>query len=466
MIALTPFFTGACSDHPVGRTSPRVLGIDPLPAAAPAADHGEILSAWIRAGYRNMTVVHVGPRDGLDSVPAGRMGEIKARLKEGRVDAAGGVPVTQDNYLSVAARLGLINRLYWLIPYDYLHYLNAEDRVRLFLRTEASLFPRRDIESMRFKDGCVSGTLAGIETHICSPSTMPISSGTALVSIDTAFFRPYAHQKDLSTLGALKELIDQLALRRIATPSLFVTTSPELPVRMGYLADELLEVLKDPAVIRKERPPELWTVRDQADNMLSGGGWRDAARFLEQNRGAYPDDPYLVLMRSTADMLLARDRAAARAEMARLCAERSAFCRGIADAGGLLAERGDLAGAGDLFQQAISLAPSLASARYGYALVLYRSGRYADAAREGKALLSAPDHAVIACFLLGDCSYALRQEDEALEWYRKALRSYGEAGGYRLGRREQESLDRLRSLYRKRNDQQGLKALESMMAPE
>lgn len=412
-----------------------------------------------------MTVVHVGPTDGLASLAAERIKAVKAVMtgKPAAEDLRD--KITSDNYLFVASRLRLIKRIFWIIPYRHLDFINAEERVRSFLGSNASPFRQQDIDSMRLENGCVSGTLAAVEVHICSPGTMPPLQEPVLVSIDAGFFPALAGRKGISNLGAIRQFIEFMALKNIGTAAVSVTSSPGLKAMSRYIPEEIATILKNPSMIKEVSPPPLWTVRDQADNMLTGGGIREALRYLDTNAAAFPDDPYLILMRSTAQVLLSR-RSAAAGRIIGLCTRNADFCGGITDTGIQLRERGDLPGAEEFFKKALSPHPHLDPARFEYALTLYRSGKHAQADKEARTLLSNPFYAVSSAFLLGDCAYGLKRDEESLRWYEAALKAYRDAGGYRLSGWEQESLNRLKSLYEKRNDQRGLKSLERALSSE
>jgi tetratricopeptide (TPR) repeat protein len=277
--------------------------------------------------------------------------------------------------------------------------------------------------------------------------------------IDAGFFPSYAEQTGFSNLAVMRGFFDPLTLRKIRVLSMVIVSPPEIPAMHGYLADEFASILKDPSLVGASVPPALWSVRDKADNMLTSGSFRDAAAYLEKEMNGYPDDPYLLMMRSTAQALLSQ-RSRALGAMTDLCAAQPTFCRGIADAGVMLRERGDLAGAEEFLKKTLSLQPGLARARIEYGLTLYRAGKYAAAAAEASGLLTDPAYAVMSGFLLGDCAYAEQREAEAIGWYERALQSYREAGRYRLSSWEQQSAGRLRSLYEKRSDQRSLRALE------
>lgn len=462
--AVLSFSLVACMKAQTPTKRARIIGVEPIPSVMSIRSHASAVSEWMQGGYENMTVVHAEPRDGLAFIPAERMKEIENLIKQRSSAIYNGNMISSDNYLFAAARLGLVRRIFWIIPYRYLNYINAEERIRLFLRSETSHFRHKDIDSMRFRNGCVSGNLAGIEMNICSPLTMPSLQEPVLMTIDAGFFSAFAVQKEVSKLTAMKDFFDLIALRKIKAQSVIVVSSPELKATEGYLSEQTAAILKDPSLLRRDAPPGLWTVRDRADNMLTGGGFREAAEYLDKNIGAYPNDPYLFLMRQTAHALISGGRSALE-DMVRLCTKKPDFCHAIVDTGILLRDNGNLQGAEEFLRKAQSLQPVLYDARIEYALTLYKSRKYAEA-RAALLPLSDSKLSVKAGLLLGDCAYALNHDSEALDWYEKALKSYREWGLYRLNGWEKESVNRLKSLYEKRNDRQGLLVLEKTLSVE
>lgn len=452
-----------CFEKPKKVDSPQIFGVDPFPSVISVTSYYDVLSAWMKGGYRKMTVVHAGPRDGMAFIPEARMKEIKELLNNTQKEAAGENLITADNYLFAAARLGLIQRVLWIIPYSQLAFINAEERIQHFLRDETSSFRKKDIESMKFRNGCVSGALWNIETHICSPSSMPSLQMPVLMTLNIGFFPPFAAEKGVSNLSAMKEFFDLLAHREIRTDSLHLVSLTDYAARHAYLQEEALAILKEPALLRKATPA-LWVLRDQADNMLTGGGTWEASLLLDRVMKEYRDDPYLTIMRETAHAFLS-EKSSALTALERLCEEKTVYCRAMTDIGVDLREKGDLSAASGFLEKALTLWPESDRVRMEYARTLYDRKLYAKAS-EVLLHMKDPVYAVSAFLLQGDCSYAQKREDEALTLYQQALKSYQEAGGYRLGSREQEGLNRLKAIYTKRSDQKGLESLDKNLTME
>lgn len=466
LIVLFFFFSaGACSQNQEPVEYPRIFGVESI-QIRPADGYYDVIRMWMQKGFRNMTVVHAGPHDGLAFVPPARMKAIKSALRN---NAIGGSPydlITKDNYLFVASRLGLLNRVFWIIPYDHLAYINAELRVRIFLKNEASYFHKRDIESMRFGQGCVSGTLSDVAVSICSPAAVPPVPESVLMVIDAGFVPPYAAQRKMDDLSALKEFFSILTLKKTRTASVAVTTSPMMSAKSTYLSEIIAEILQNPSILSNEHPPSLWLLRTKADILLRYGEVKAASDELRKNNPVLLHDVYLRFMKAAADVLLSKNKVTAADDISALCTENTQLCRGIAETGAALRERGDAAGAETFLKKALAMQPALVSARFEYAATLYQSKKYSEAQKEAETIVSQPGYEVSAALLAGDCAFAMQRTVEAVRWYERAVQAYLERERRRLQPRELESLQRLKLLYEQQKNESAVKKLNDILAFE
>ncbi len=407
-----------------------------------------------------MTAINVGPKDGLAFIPPEKMKLIRDALGRGGNRSGLKAFVNGDNYLFAGSQLGIVKRIIWIIPFRYLDFVDAEERVKYFLRNEASHFPAGEIDSLKFDNGTVSGKLAGVGIQICGPSRKLHLNDSALVNLDMSFFPLYAVQKRMNKLGAIRDFFDSIASWRIMAGSVHVISPPDLDSIYGYFPDIVKTILSEPSLIHTNSPQPVWVVRDQAENMLSGGGIKEAFEFLTAQTKAYTDDPYLAVMREIARSQLA-GKAPALDNLSRLCKKQAIACRGIVDAGVMRYRSGDVVGSLEFFRKAVELEPGMHEARLELAVALYDLGRYEEASR---VLAASPDLPgwVAGLFLMGDCAYKLKREDTAISQYEEAVAAYKAAGGYRLDPREQAGLERLRKLYEKEKNAKGLKLLDGL----
>jgi hypothetical protein len=352
----------ACSDRKPDAVPAVLVGVEPVVAKIGAADYREVLRSWHRNGYRSRTVIQVGTHVGLAAIPDARLRSIREDV-QGADDASRAAErVTGQDYLSAAAELGMVKKLYWVMPFDDLDFINAEVRVQERLRSSPAGLPLRDIESLKFRNGCVSGRLSGIETSICSIASLPSIPEPVLLAVDSGFFPALAAAKRKNILGQMRGFLESLSVRGIRADSVQVVSAPDGSARQGYVPEEVISMLNEPGIIRQPFPPGQWSLRDEADNLLSGGGVRETLQLFRQRGHEYPDDPYLVLTQGTAE-LLAGVRAEGVKRMERGCRDRELYCQGLVDAGRALEQAGNRAQAARVFARVLELRPDYRPAR-------------------------------------------------------------------------------------------------------
>lgn len=430
------------------------VGVEPVLSKINAGDYNEILKSWHKKGFKNRTVIHISPYDGLAFIPDKRLKRIKEVLNGPAPENEEKDMVTGRDYIYAASRLGLVKKIYWVIPVKHIEFIDAEQRIRRFLGGEVSPFRAEDIQSMKLKSGCVSGTLYGTDINICSVLTIPALREKVAITIDTAFFPAFSATKEKNILGVMKLFFDSLASRKFSSDALNIVSMPDETALRGYIADELAAIFREPDKLSKSLPPDLWRLRDQSDNLLAGGGVKEASELLNKRLAEYHDDQYLALMRSAADLLHGK-KASSLSVLERQCIENHLFCRGMIDIALFLLKRGDVSEASSVMAKAVKLKPEDRRFRIEYARTLYMQGDYAEAYKIVSGINTAP-----AMFLAGNCAYALKKHDEAISLYEKALAAYLENSWYRLDAQEQKSIGNLSELYLQRGDVNALKKLK------
>jgi tetratricopeptide (TPR) repeat protein len=352
----------ACADKPANPVPSFIVGVEPAMYEVGTNDYYDIVKLWHSKGFRNRTLIHISPYDGLEIIPEDRFKAIKDSLEGIGSTAAVRETITSRNYLNAALRFGILKEIFWVIPFDHLDYIDAEARVKQFLSRKSSYFDKNDIDAMAFTKGCVSGRLSGVKTHICSTSTLPRVNDSVIFTINDSFFSVMAASKKRNILGVIKLFFDDISSKKLKTDSLSIIQLHDEMARRGYIYEEIREMFSNPDTAGKSLPPELWRLRDQADNMLNGGGIIEALALLKKRGHEYPDDRYLILMKATAELLLGMNNDGMRTIGMR-CPEEKMFCRGLVDVGVILKNQGKNSEAADIFARVIKLDTGNSEAR-------------------------------------------------------------------------------------------------------
>lgn len=295
--------------QPEAQRMPRPASLDVHATAAQAVE------GWIKDGLKGLTIVHVSPASGI----GGNKGN-------------SGSATTRRDFLSAAIAKGMVERIYWVLPYGLFNDIPlAAERVKTFLKTTAPEFDHSEIEAMRMEQGCLAGMIGGVDMRICSPFTMPTITGRTMLVMDASFIPPFAFENGASKLFATKILFDTIGhkLPDLAHADVVVgVRDGSLKPIHHYLALQAYDILNNPEILDSP-PPELWKMRDNAENMYSGGESDLVIEDLSVSLKAYPDDRPLRMLEAAA---LARtgkvNEALARTK--ELCKEQEDYCYALA----------------------------------------------------------------------------------------------------------------------------------------
>jgi hypothetical protein len=233
--------------------------------------------------------------------------------------------------------------VYRILPYRFFDDIPlAGEKVKTFLKRSENNLSEKDIDRMKMDQGCLAGQINGIMTRICSPHTLPAIESPAFFLIDLDFISTFASEYRISKLRAIKNFFEALKSRNIHVIRADIVNG----LKKGWISpldisleEELTELIKSPDILMNASPPELWSARDKADNMLGGGEGKLVLEYLKSPLAKYPADKALRLFGALALTKVEEyDNAYDDAEA--LCIEDKKYCYGLVFIGGLLSTAG------------------------------------------------------------------------------------------------------------------------------
>lgn len=316
-----------------------VFGSDSLTEIALLERGSDALARWTGRGVKKGVVVLFGGASPLGALPAdhlAKLQELMARHDREGIAKGNGTLYDSSNYLSAAIALGVVSEVNWIIPdrlFDDIPL--AGDKVKAFLGKSGTILTPKEISALKMDAGCLSGTVGGARLYVCSPHTLHKIDTPLLITVTAGFFPGFAASHGSSNLRAVKTVYDELAFRQCRVRDLDVVygTADGGSPRQRYLADEFVEGAGSPKIFEADKPPELWTVRDTADNMLTGGEGRLVLDSLRKPLRKYPDDKPLRYMAAEA-YLRVGDVGKAHGLVGKLCRENRAYCAPLEERGG------------------------------------------------------------------------------------------------------------------------------------
>ena len=432
----------------------QVLGAEPLKKVTLPDESSSSLIEWARGGYRDMTVINVSPSDGMAFLPDEKIGTIKKLIREqkwDKLEKARDVGYKglfdRSNYLYAAVRLGIVRKIYWVIPQRFFEYVDVERRVKNYLSAETSLFDQRDIDKMGLRGGCVSGSFYGAKLNICSPETLPAITEPVLLDIGSDFFTVFSAGRQTGVLAGLKLFFDVMngkSLRVVSADVAFSERSTFKKPFHSYIGYQVAEALKNPSIMQASDPPLLWRERDLLESFLAGGSPRDTVEAVDALSPQHADETSLLTFKAVGLAFAGRTDASLRIFEERLKKERGRI-------GVLVFVGKELAGAkktgeaGRFFVKALEWDPVSPGALLGYADMQYGQQAYLSALD----LYEKAEERVDSLYLqlrIGDCLYYLDRKDEAAAHYEKASAMFEEKIRFEMSGQNKGSLERMLEL--------------------
>lgn len=326
------FLIASCTGKPETSRAYPVFGKAPLKEVALTENQEDAFDLWLKKGYKGITIVHAGAYENFAS-----------------------------GYLNPAARLGIVKKIYWIIPYRMLEYSDAERRIKYYLASKPSKLTQKEIGDMKLNQGCVSGRLLKTEVNICSPESLPFISEPVILDINANFFQSFSSEKGIDKLRGLKEFFDVLVRKQVRVFHADIVLSGNeqflMPVHR-YIGHQVADIFKKPELLKDGAPPELWSIRENADNMLSAGGAKEVIEFLKEPLKKYPEEESLIMFNSIALVKTGKYKEAL-AGLELLCRRNKNLCGGLIYAGSELREAGRTGASELFFRKAAELRPDL-----------------------------------------------------------------------------------------------------------
>lgn len=288
----------------------RILGTEPISISAETAEEGGALIEWARNGYRGMTVIHADAHAGLDPLPDKNVTELQKLVKskdwdalKGAVGETGTSLVTGSNYLSAAVCLGIVKKIFWIIPYPFFEQAGGGERARQFLIDRGLVKDRNEAAGFGMAGGCLHGQARNIEITVCAPDTMHLIRKPVLLDMNTNYFLAFARSRGITLLEGFKLFMDAMFVRNYRIAAAGITTSFSdgyYDPALAYIGSQVREVLKDPSIMRQEAPPPLWSARDEGVDLLQKREFRRAYDMLQASIRKFGPDKGLRALFSIA----------------------------------------------------------------------------------------------------------------------------------------------------------------------
>jgi tetratricopeptide (TPR) repeat protein len=425
LLVFVSFLTLSCEK----KVSHPTLGIDPVTDVALLEEHNEALARWAEMGIRNATVINIDAHDDTRWIREDKIEELRRlyinkewdairenrRSGDKRLSAVG-------NFLYASAKLGIVSEVYWIIPFGHFSGPPSEKRLRVFLKSFS--FEDKEIKTFHLDRGCFRGDFNGIPLAVCGIESLPDIDNSVILSLDMDFFAPFVYDYGVSRLHGLRMLFEALFKKKYMISDAVISFSIDggyTRVLHRWISDQSVEILRNPAIIYQDRPPRLWTVRQEAETLFQKESTDKNLRHLLPLIDAYPDELQFLLYTShiyyeTGDI----NKAYRFAEKA--CTADKKYCHGIIEIGQKLLKDGKFNEAEKFFRKGYSLNPDMNFLQQEFGRALMKEGRYEDAIEYFKTArqMNGP---LSSAFYMGEAYLSMGNKESALKHFDTARKA-------------------------------------------
>jgi hypothetical protein len=239
-----------------------LVGEEPVVSVHMLESRASALTLWRQARLRGRTLLYLGGSFDLVPAPDSLLARVAAfppdtlSSLEAPVRRTAGAERVEGfdrrNVFHVAARLGIVREMIWVVPDGALDPTYAAVRLAELLSERFAGIPAADARSFRQAGASVRGELWGVPATICELGNIPPTDRPLLLDVDLQFLlrrRPAGAQRRWVPWIAAVELLDRLSQANVRTDFATVTLSTwdgPVPPDLRWMGRLLAQGLRQP----------------------------------------------------------------------------------------------------------------------------------------------------------------------------------------------------------------------------
>ena len=385
-------------------------------------NHSEALLRWAEKDIRQAVLINVDAHDDLRWIEPAKIAELQ-RMKQKEdwqalsiADANGPDGLYNiGSFIYAAHKLGIVSRVYWVIPFPYFQAPEADKKLDKFLDDYS--FPQKYIDTFAMRNGCYHGTYFDIPLVICGIDSLPRIEEPVILSIDADFFPPFSGFYDRDILTAMSVFFSRLAEREYRVQDAIISFSVDggyLSVARRWIVEHSEEYLLDPGNLSGPYS-RTWLIRGLADIYYQNDHTEALLDLTMRYKHLQDQDLSLKVYYSFALLSSGNAQEAFKtARTASLTDKRYAYL--LADLGQCLIDRGNLDAALKFFQEAYEINSGMNYRQKDLADALLSAGRYESALRYYN-IYRQNNGSFPVDFIMGLTALMMGEESEAGGWF-------------------------------------------------
>ena len=412
--------------------SPPVLGINPVTRGTIVECHEDALLHWAEIGLSKATVFHVDGMDGLRPDGALRVEELKALKAEGKLTIANLSRMRsrdglflRANYLRAAYGLGMIGRVYWVLPFP----VEPESGFKLGEYLVTIGFSEADLATLKPVPGGVAGEYGGIPLTIAGPDRLPEIKEPVILDIDASWFNEASVNRKVPVLDEMKRFFKLCRDSRIEVADAVLAYSVDggyLPARSRWVGNAALSMLGDPGLLDAQNLPPVMSSLQKASLLASKDKYAEIASNLEKLKKHFDTDLASIHLELAYAYMGIGDFDTAFGAAKRACERDRGFCYGLLDLGTVLVKGGYPDKGKQFFAEGFLMSPEMTYNEFERGFAFADAGLYDDAERVFARNEPWPG-GYAADFSLGEVALRKGDKEGALKYFTKGYDRMGKA---------------------------------------
>lgn len=362
-----------------------VLGTDGLKDVRLIEDHRDAMAMWLQKGVRNAVLVNIDAHDDLKRVPPDEIEKMRQGCLREPLELSGSndgcAPPGNNNFIYIAAKLGIVKKVIWVIPSSYDLFSDSGTRLGALLKMYG--FTDQDILTFTPKGRSFTGTVDGVPVTICDIASLPKIRDPVLLTLDVDYFPAMVNDASFVITKSVTDTFKALFAKGYEIKDATVAYSVNgsfLSTCYRWVGDLSVDILRDPALLSQNELPVRYLFLQRADMLLVMKRYQELLQHTSiylENQGT---DPSVYIYAAQAQQGLGNTSESFRlAEKA--CMAEKDYCYGLPELGGILLQQYDLNMAEKFFARGYALCPDMDHGQFPLAMALRKSGRHDDAIR-------------------------------------------------------------------------------------
>ena len=360
-----------------------VLGGEQIIDVRIVEDHRDALRHWQEKGIRNAVLINVDAHDDLKRIPASDIEGLKKRMHPPGIHTDGEnlAEAANNNFIYVAAKLGIVKKVIWVVPTTYAIYADSGTRLVSLLKMYG--FHDEDIVTFEQTGSHFTGAVDGIPVIICDPETLPDLNEPVLFSVDVDFFPAMINDTSFIITKTVTDTLRAIFAKEYEVRDSLVSYSINggfLSISYRWVGNLVIDLLRMPALLEEERLPTRYLFLQRADMLMLMKRYDELLHHLSPYIGVNDIDPSVYIYAAQAYHGLG-DRGNSFYWAEKACLAEKTYCYGLPELGIFLLDQYGIESAEMFFARGYGLCPDMDHGQFRFAMALKEAGKLDEAIR-------------------------------------------------------------------------------------